>query len=401
MTSLSRRRRDGWMSLFRLRRPVNHFSCNYLLDEEQFLLAIRKERSRAERRDIAFSILKAGLADNGDLFSSPEAGPVLKAFRNRLRITDEMGVFDNALGILLPETIASEAAVVANDLTAIAAGFKLDLVTDILVWPEPVDSGRSGDNIGNVASDEAVDGGAAKDRGVLNRQNSGNVALVEQASQTAVKRQSAEFRTSTLDFSQSTPFWKRALDLTGATAGLVLLSPVMLGAALAIKLSSAGPVLFQQWREGKDGKLFRIYKFRTMLVGADGDQHLLRQYSEQDGPAFKLKDDPRLTRVGKYLRRCCVDELPQLFNVWKGEMSLVGPRPLPADESLSCSRWQRRRLEVLPGMTCIWQVSGGRNIPFEDWMRMDLQYVKKIRVTTDLKLLFRTALVAMFHRGSV
>jgi lipopolysaccharide/colanic/teichoic acid biosynthesis glycosyltransferase len=401
MTSLSRRRRDGWMSLFRRRRPSDLVSGMLLLDEEQFLLAIRKERSRAERRDLAFSILKASLDNGTDLLAFPEAEELLQAFRQRLRITDEIGVFGNSIGILLPETIASEAAIVANELTRIAAGFRLSLATDILVWPEPVDGQLSESEGGKGGFHHPGNGSPPRERELLDDLNSGSVAVAQQATRPALKSDASAIKVSTLEFSHPVPFWKRALDFSGAAAGLILLSPVMLGAAMAIKLTSPGPVFFRQWREGKDGKLFRIYKFRTMRRGADSEKHLLRQFSEQDGPAFKLKNDPRLTRIGKYLRRCCVDELPQLINVWKGEMSLVGPRPLPADESLSCTRWQRRRLEVLPGMTCIWQVSGGRDIPFDDWMRMDLQYVREITPSNDIRLLFHTALVAFFHRGSV
>jgi lipopolysaccharide/colanic/teichoic acid biosynthesis glycosyltransferase len=138
-----------------------------------------------------------------------------------------------------------------------------------------------------------------------------------------------------------------------------------------------------------------------MEEGAERRQLQLRAKSEQDGPAFKLAADPRVTRVGRYLRRTCVDELPQLINVLRGEMSLVGPRPLPVNESLQCEIWQRRRLEVLPGLTCIWQLRGGREVKFADWMRMDLQYVAHRSPWFDLQLIVRTIAVALLHRGSV
>ena len=138
-----------------------------------------------------------------------------------------------------------------------------------------------------------------------------------------------------------------------------------------------------------------------MAVDAEARQAELRELSEQDGPAFKLKNDPRVTTCGKYLRKTCIDELPQLFNVLIGQMSLVGPRPLPVHESTACTVWQRKRLEVLPGITCIWQVHGGRETKFEEWMRMDMEYLRRRSFSYDLQLIFETALVALLHRGSV
>jgi lipopolysaccharide/colanic/teichoic acid biosynthesis glycosyltransferase len=200
---------------------------------------------------------------------------------------------------------------------------------------------------------------------------------------------------------EKTPVWKRAIDIVGAGVGILVLSPLFIGAAIAIKLSAPGPVFFRQMREGKDGKPFGILKFRTMVIDAEAKQEELREQSEQDGPAFKLKDDPRVTKVGKYLRKSCIDELPQLFNVLVGQMSLVGPRPLPIGESEQCRAWQRQRLSVLPGCTCIWQARGGRDIKFSKWMRMDLEYIHKRSFLYDLRLILETVYIAVLHRGSV
>jgi len=201
--------------------------------------------------------------------------------------------------------------------------------------------------------------------------------------------------------SDKTPVWKRAIDIVGSGIGILMLSPVFIGAAIAIKLSAPGPVFFCQMREGKDGKPFGILKFRTMVIDAEAKQDELREQSEQDGPAFKLKDDPRITKVGKYLRKSCIDELPQLFNVLVGQMSLVGPRPLPVGESEQCNAWQRQRLSVLPGCTCIWQARGGRDIKFSQWMRMDLEYIHKRSFVYDLRLILETVYIAVLHKGSV
>ena len=141
-----------------------------------------------------------------------------------------------------------------------------------------------------------------------------------------------------------------------------------------------------------------MYKLRTMQADADQMQHRYQHLNEQDGPSFKIQNDPRITPIGKFLRKSCLDELPQLWNVLRGEMSLVGPRPLPVRESKQCLRWQRNRLRVKPGLTCFWQMNGGTKVSFNQWMRMDLQYVKRQSVLTDLKLIFQTILTVLHLR---
>ena len=170
--------------------------------------------------------------------------------------------------------------------------------------------------------------------------------------------------------------------------------------ALAIKATSRGPVFFTQERDTISGRPFTIYKFRTMCVDAEAKKGELRSLSEQDGPAFKMTDDPRVTPVGRFLRKTSIDELPQLFNVLLGDMSLVGPRPLPCDESHRCEAWQRRRLDVTPGLTCIWQVQGRSNVSFSEWARMDMQYIRSRSLMADLALLLKTIPAVIFRRGA-
>ena len=190
------------------------------------------------------------------------------------------------------------------------------------------------------------------------------------------------------------------MDLTGATAALVLLSPVMVLTALAVRLTSPGPVLFTQPRVGKDGRVFIFWKFRTMRVGAAGRKLELRNQNEQTWPVFKMKRDPRVTPLGRVLRKTSLDELPQLWNVLKGDMSLVGPRPPTLDEVQEYERWHLRRLELTPGLTCIWQVSGRSLIGFADWVRMDLRYAERRSVLVDLMLLARTIPAVLSGRGA-
>lgn len=199
---------------------------------------------------------------------------------------------------------------------------------------------------------------------------------------------------------QPLPVWKRVVDVVGASAGLLALSPLLCATAAAIKLTSKGPVLFTQLRAGLGGRPFKIYKFRTMCVDAEEKKDELRKFSEQDGPAFKMKHDPRITPIGRYLRKACLDELPQLWNVLLGDMSLVGPRPLPVGEAEGCLEWERRRLFITPGLTCIWQVDGKSRVPFKEWMRMDIRYMNARTFGHDFRLLFRTAAAVVLHRAS-
>ena len=186
---------------------------------------------------------------------------------------------------------------------------------------------------------------------------------------------------------------KRALDFVASLLGLILLSPVFLIVSILIKLESEGEVIFSQTRIGLKGKKFKMYKFRSMVKNAEELKAKLATQNEMSGPMFKMKDDPRVTKVGRFIRKRSIDELPQLINVLKGEMSLVGPRPSLPKEVESFEHWMLKRLEVKPGLTCYWQVSGRNNIDFEDWMKLDLQYVEDRNFCLDLKLIFKTFFV--------
>ena len=184
---------------------------------------------------------------------------------------------------------------------------------------------------------------------------------------------------------------KQLIDVCGSAMLLLAASPLLLIVALLIKLDSPGPVFFRQERVGLHKRRFRLLKFRTMVDGADRQQPLLEHLNEADGPVFKIKDDPRMTRLGRFLRRFSIDELPQLFNVLKGEMSLVGPRPLPVrDVERIAVQWHKRRLSMKPGVTCLWQVNGRSDVNFEHWVQMDLEYIDTWTLGLDLKILLRT-----------
>lgn len=186
---------------------------------------------------------------------------------------------------------------------------------------------------------------------------------------------------------------KRTIDIIGAGLGLILLSPIIAIVACAVKVTSRGPIFFSQKRVGKNGELFEMYKFRSMVVNAEELKEKLEEQNEMSGPMFKIKDDPRVTKVGKFIRKTSIDELPQLWNVLKGDMSLVGPRPSLPKEVEQFDNWMFKRLSVRPGLTCYWQVSGRNNIDFEDWMKLDCRYVDERNLWIDIKLIFKTVFV--------
>ncbi|WP_406542076.1 sugar transferase [Clostridium ljungdahlii] len=185
-------------------------------------------------------------------------------------------------------------------------------------------------------------------------------------------------------------FIKRCIDLILSFIGIIVFSPIMLIVTAAIKLDSKGSVIFSQMRVGKNGKLFKMYKFRSMVDDAEELLDNLRSKNEMTGPMFKIKEDPRITRVGKFIRRTSIDELPQLFNVIKGDMSLVGPRPNLPHEVAKFTECQKAKLLVKPGLTCYWQVMGRSNIDFEHWMKLDIKYIEDRNTLLDLKLIFKT-----------
>lgn len=333
------------------------------LDEKSFRFELSRERVRVDRNGSALAVLTIELPH--DRSATKDFDFLGRLLLRRLRITDTVGFLSNrVVGVLLPDTSKSGAWKVASDICSVYPVGHDRPNCEVIVYP---------DEIGHRLEDGAEDEQPSVESGTPNSID----ALLAQA----------------------TPRWKRTIDVIGASVGLLALAPVLLACALAVKLTSRGPAFYTQEREGIAGRRFRIYKLRTMHVNAEHQQQALREFSEQDGPAFKMTDDPRTTWIGRWLRLTSLDELPQLWNVLRGEMSLVGPRPLPTKESLACAPWQRQRLWVAPGMTCIWQVSGRSTVTFEQWMRMDLQYMRQRSLLCDLQLIVTTPPSLLLKRG--
>ncbi|WP_404814470.1 sugar transferase [Clostridium algoriphilum] len=193
---------------------------------------------------------------------------------------------------------------------------------------------------------------------------------------------------------------KRVIDIIGALCGILIISPVMILVGIWIKLDSKGPVFFAQNRVGQDGKGFKMYKFRSMCMDAEGLLDKLKHENEMSGPMFKMKEDPRITKIGKFIRKTSIDELPQLFNILKGEMSLVGPRPSLPKEVAQFTSFQKQRLIAKPGLTCYWQVRGRNDISFAEWMEMDIEYIEERNTFVDIILIFKTVGVLFGDEGA-
>jgi lipopolysaccharide/colanic/teichoic acid biosynthesis glycosyltransferase len=322
----------------------------------QTLKALARERARADRSGSRLSVLTFVPREDDD---NPMIWATLgKILEERLRATDEVGwMEDGQLWVLLPATETAGAWKVADDIILQFPNDQTPPTIQIYAYPS-----------------ERSESGGTSGESPRNR-----VLPLEPI------------------FHRDMPLWKRTVDVLGAGCGLVLLAPLFAVVALAIKWTSPGPVFFKQKRSGRGGRPFFMWKFRSMVEDAEAKKKDLMALNEQDGPAFKIRSDPRITPLGRFLRETSIDELPQLFNVLTGDMSLVGPRPLPCHETEGCAGWQRQRLEVTPGLTCIWQIKGRSRVSFADWVRMDIQYIRKSSVWQDLKLLLMTVPV-LFHR---
>jgi lipopolysaccharide/colanic/teichoic acid biosynthesis glycosyltransferase len=327
-----------------------------------FRYLLERERARTDRTGDKFSMISF-LPREGE--REPVARHLVKVLQQRLRTTDDVGRLDDQqLAVLLPFTDGPGAWTLAD---AVCLLFPDDLTLPVCtVYTYPSSGSHVSTQYGGIDTENM-------DKAVTPLE---------------------------MFFLRRVPLWKRFLDVSLAGVALVLLAPLFLIIALAIKLTGRGPVFFRQQRSGRGGKPFTMYKFRSMVVNAEALQKDLLHISEQDGPAFKLKKDPRLTAVGRFLRMTSLDELPQLWNVLRGDMTLVGPRPLPVAETEGCAVWQRRRLDVTPGLTCIWQVRGRSQVPFAEWIRMDIEYIASFSLFQDLKLLFLTVPAVLMRRGA-
>jgi len=343
---------------------------------------IRRERARSDRTGLPFSLVTFRGPANAQTDTALK--PIEEVAAGRMRETDERGWFDDqTFYAVMFDTKGQGARKFAEDVA--------DSVAKIAPRPSfTIYSYPSTREIGDVMREDSE--GQEVPHDIIERYLLAGMSVELHAPGSEPQQIEATL-------AQPMPRWKRAMDIIGAGMGLLVLSPVMLIVALMIKLTSRGPIIFRQERSGLGGTPFTLYKFRTMGIDAEQRKQALMQENEQDGPAFKIKRDPRITAIGRFLRKSSLDELPQLLNVLTGEMTIVGPRPLPCDETEATDQWHRKRLDVTPGLTCIWQVEGRSRVSFDEWVRMDMRYILRRNILHDLKLIFMTVPALLWRRN--
>ena len=352
MIALIKRLRSG-------RQPESTFLHN----EEVLRVILERERMRCDRNGQTLSVIAIEFKSRAKSRENREI--IATVLQRRLRETDAAGIVqDDQFAVVLPDTPLEGARIVADTLRELLAERGLHPKFSLLVY-------SANDN---------------DDHHHTNGNGNGNGSL--------------PIRDLQKWFVNPMPAWKRTVDIFGACVGLLLLSPLLCFTAVMVKVTSRGPIFYGQQRTGLGGATFQIFKFRSMVVDAEKRQREIMDLNVQDGPALKFNGDPRITWVGRFLRKTSIDELPQLWNVLKGDMSIVGPRPLFTPEARQVEGWQKRRVSVTPGITCIWQAKGRPRESFAEWMRLDLEYVKERSLWNDVKILLRTIPVVMFCRGA-
>lgn len=398
--------RHWWSSIHTLLWGSRPSIVPEVLDRSEFRRALVRERNRADRNrsELSLIVLDLASADWGRL----EPAEFLFAIQARVRETDLVGWFDRkSIGILLPDTAPNGAFKLAADLRDRLQRAPSGAAWRIYTYPE--------ESLPSTPEGGAAERAGAHKRGAEAQPAAGHAGAESrpapvQARPVQPGEPSESSDSESEDGFEVTPlhpallvrrsFLVRLLDIVVSGVALVLLSPLILAAALAVRLSSPGPAFFRQQRMGQGGRTFTFYKLRSMCADAEARKKDVLALNEQEGPVFKATCDPRITPVGRILRKTSIDELPQLWNVLKGDMSLVGPRPPLPDEVAEYEPWQRRRLDLRGGLTCFWQISGRSKIQFDDWVRLDLLYGRRASLWLDLKILALTVPAVLSGRGA-
>ncbi len=392
-------------SLFKQFNPFNLGNWtkrkNRIRSKDEFQEIIDRERDRADRYNGSFSLVSINMQKNGG--SNDVSQELISALNNRnLRRVDDIGWFCSFhIGVMLHNTGANGARCYAKGISDILSN--KDIEYSIYTYPNDFKS-----NNGDKRSTKSFRSTGTSEDSQKDLRETLFTKHVEEEKPGLAKCISSEvpgvYSSSMLRikniFTKKVPAWKHVVDIVGSTVAILLFSPFIFATAVAIKLSSKGPVIFKQQRAGIGGKPFTFYKFRSMVIDAEEKKKKLLKYNLRTGPVFKMENDPRVTFVGKIIRKWSVDEVPQFFNVLKGNMSLVGPRPPTMDEVPKYIDWHNRRLDIKPGMTCIWQVYARHNKCFEDWVRLDIKYARSRSFLLDLKILLLTLPAVISQKGA-
>ena len=383
---------------------ANVKSCIFSADEFHHIL--ERERYRADRYDSWFTLI---CFDTPKLIRSSEATTQLinVIISRKFRKTDEVGWMEDGMhiGVILYRATPHGAKIFAESVYMLMGGLETPLVYHLCPYP---DKQGNDDSYFNDVLPPAFLKPEIEDHKRMGEKEALPVSqeskqVLPSSFQVSLNKSGANLvfiHKEMRIFVKSMPVWKRVIDIFGAAAGIVIFSPIMLLSIIAIKCSSKGPVIFKQHRCGIDCKPFSFYKFRSMCLDAETKKNELMENNEREGPVFKMSDDPRVTPVGRIIRKWSLDELPQLFNVLKGDMSLVGPRPPTMDEVPKYEKWQNRRLEIKPGITCLWQISARHDKCFKKWTRLDIDYIINRSFLLDLRILLKTVPAVLLHKGA-
>lgn len=370
---------------------------------KQFQAILENERCRADRNQHVFSLLvfDIGRSDENQI----PIRYLAHVLRNRIRLTDRAGWLDNRrIGVVLPYTSAAGAWQLADYICQEIAGKFAPPEYTVYTYPSMYNSESSGHSDQLNFADLSPEWNttmpenfsmSAKYTGSLN-----NDFASQQSTADTIRNCHEVSQSLELLFHQRLPLWKRSMDILGALLGLIVLSPFLLLLCLIIKISSPGPIIFKQERIRCLGRIFRMWKFRTMDVDTDISVHkqhvaaLIKSVKSNNpglkNPMVKLDSNPQIIPLGKYIRKMCIDEIPQLINVLRGEMSLVGPRPPLSYEVEEYPQWCYGRFNTVPGMTGLWQVSGKNRLTFDEMVRLDIQYSRKESLWLDIKIILKT-----------
>lgn len=370
---------------------------------ERFRDILERERARSDRNGHQFSLVVFNVGNPEP--DSTQVRHLVHVLTNRIRLTDEAGWLDNQhIGVLLPDTSATGAWRLADDVcktfTADNSSPECTVYTYPSSWFYDGNENSPQLHFADVHPEWKTTAPQSFSRSAKHNTSEHSPSAMERVTPGCIHQSKELAEPLEQLFLRPLPFWKRAVDIVGAAVALIVFSPIMVAVAIAIKLASKGPIIFKQQRAGLGGRPFMFYKFRTMILDAEARRKDLLKYNERAGPAFKMTNDPRVTRVGDFIRKWSLDELPQLFSVLRGDLSLVGPRPLPIEEASQHNQWQDKRLDVTPGITCIWQVYARHDKSFDRWTRLDIEYIMRRSLHLDLKILLKTLPAVLSRKGA-